>query len=54
MSTRRGYTRSGETAIGFVERGAQHVILLMPADQGPAGLQRLADEVATPLRERFG
>jgi hypothetical protein len=30
------------------------VILLMAVGQGPAGLQRLPDEVATPLRERFG
>ncbi len=41
-------------ATTFVEQGAGHVVLLMPAEQGPAGLQRLADEVAVPLRERFG
>ncbi len=51
---REGLAAQLETAIGFAERGAQHVILLMPADQGPSGLQRLADEVAIPLRERFG
>jgi alkanesulfonate monooxygenase SsuD/methylene tetrahydromethanopterin reductase-like flavin-dependent oxidoreductase (luciferase family) len=43
-----------EVATSFAERGAQHVILLMPANHGPDGLQRLADEVAVPLRERFG
>ena len=43
-----------ETAEGYARAGAQHVILLMPADQGPDGLRRLAERVAIPLRERFG
>jgi alkanesulfonate monooxygenase SsuD/methylene tetrahydromethanopterin reductase-like flavin-dependent oxidoreductase (luciferase family) len=42
-----------ETATGLVRAGAQHLILLIPAGDGPDGLQRLADRVATPLRERF-
>jgi len=41
------------TAATFAEAGADHLILIMPAAQGPDGLQRMADEVATPLRERF-
>ena len=49
-----GHAAALETAASLVERGVQHVILLMPASDGPAGLQRLADEVAVPLRERFG
>ncbi len=51
---REGHAALLEIATSFAERGAQHVILLMPANQGPDGLQRLADEVAVPLRERFG
>ncbi|MGZ6299516.1 MAG: LLM class flavin-dependent oxidoreductase [Candidatus Limnocylindria bacterium] len=42
-----------ETAAGLVRAGAQHLILLIPAGDGPDGLQKLADRVATPLRERF-
>jgi hypothetical protein len=42
-----------ETAAWLAERGAQHLILIMPAADGPDGLQKLADRVATPLRERF-
>ena len=33
--------------------GADHVILLMPAGDGPDGLRQLAERVAEPLRERF-
>ena len=50
----QGHAAALEAATYLVERGVQHVILLMPAEHGPAGLQRLADEVAVPLRERFG
>lgn len=42
------------TASGFARDGAHHLILLMPAAEGPAGLQRLAERAAIPLRERFG
>ena len=42
-----------ETAAGLAAAGAQHLILIMPAADGPDGLQELADRVATPLRERF-
>jgi alkanesulfonate monooxygenase SsuD/methylene tetrahydromethanopterin reductase-like flavin-dependent oxidoreductase (luciferase family) len=41
------------TAATFAEAGADHLILIMPAAEGPDGLQRMADRVATPLRERF-
>lgn len=50
----KGHRAALDAATYLVERGVQHVILLMPAQDGPAGLQRLADEVAVPLRERFG
>jgi alkanesulfonate monooxygenase SsuD/methylene tetrahydromethanopterin reductase-like flavin-dependent oxidoreductase (luciferase family) len=40
-------------AIDFARNGADHVILLMPASDGPDGLRRLAERVAEPLRERF-
>jgi alkanesulfonate monooxygenase SsuD/methylene tetrahydromethanopterin reductase-like flavin-dependent oxidoreductase (luciferase family) len=42
-----------ETAAGFAESGADHLILIMAAADGPEGLRLLADRVATPLRERF-
>ncbi len=42
-----------EVAAGLAEEGAQHLILIVPAGDGPDGLQQLADRVATPLRERF-
>ena len=40
-------------ASDFARNGADHVILLMPAGDGPDGLRRLAERVAEPLRERF-
>jgi alkanesulfonate monooxygenase SsuD/methylene tetrahydromethanopterin reductase-like flavin-dependent oxidoreductase (luciferase family) len=43
-----------ETAAGLAAAGAQHLILLMPAGDGPDGLRLLAERVAMPLRERFG
>jgi alkanesulfonate monooxygenase SsuD/methylene tetrahydromethanopterin reductase-like flavin-dependent oxidoreductase (luciferase family) len=43
-----------ETAAGLATAGADHLILLVPASDGPAGLQKLAERVAMPLRERFG
>jgi alkanesulfonate monooxygenase SsuD/methylene tetrahydromethanopterin reductase-like flavin-dependent oxidoreductase (luciferase family) len=38
----------------YAEAGVDHLVLIMPAAFGPGGLQRLADEVAAPLRDRFG
>ena len=49
-----GYDTLLEVANQFAENGAQHVILVMPASDGPDGLTKLAREVAEPLRERFG
>jgi alkanesulfonate monooxygenase SsuD/methylene tetrahydromethanopterin reductase-like flavin-dependent oxidoreductase (luciferase family) len=42
------------TAEWYMEQGAQHVILIMPAADGPDGLRLLAERVAEPLRARFG
>ncbi len=42
-----------EVAAGLAQAGAQHLILIVPAGDGPDGLQLLADRVAVPLRERF-
>jgi alkanesulfonate monooxygenase SsuD/methylene tetrahydromethanopterin reductase-like flavin-dependent oxidoreductase (luciferase family) len=42
-----------EAAAGFAEAGVDHVILIMPAADGPDGLRLLAERVAEPLRERF-
>ena len=41
-------------ATRYVEAGADHIILMMRPADGPDGLRRLADEVAAPLRDRFG
>jgi alkanesulfonate monooxygenase SsuD/methylene tetrahydromethanopterin reductase-like flavin-dependent oxidoreductase (luciferase family) len=49
-----GHAAALRTAIDLVDRGVQHVMLLMPAADGPDGLQRLADEVAAPLRAARG
>lgn len=43
-----------ELASGYVRQGVDHVVLILPAADGPDGLRRLAHEVAEPLRERFG
>jgi alkanesulfonate monooxygenase SsuD/methylene tetrahydromethanopterin reductase-like flavin-dependent oxidoreductase (luciferase family) len=43
-----------EIATTFARQGADHVILLMPAERGPEGVRRLAERVAQPLRERVG
>jgi alkanesulfonate monooxygenase SsuD/methylene tetrahydromethanopterin reductase-like flavin-dependent oxidoreductase (luciferase family) len=56
----QGFLRDGDhasllrTAETFVELGADHVILIMPAAEGPDGLRLLAERVAEPLRARFG
>jgi alkanesulfonate monooxygenase SsuD/methylene tetrahydromethanopterin reductase-like flavin-dependent oxidoreductase (luciferase family) len=42
-----------ELARSFALAGIDHLVLGMPAEMGPRGLQQLADEVATPLREEF-
>jgi alkanesulfonate monooxygenase SsuD/methylene tetrahydromethanopterin reductase-like flavin-dependent oxidoreductase (luciferase family) len=49
-----GHARLLEVATQFAQGGAHHVILVMPASDGPDGLAKLAREVAEPLRERFG
>lgn len=55
----QGFLRDGdhaallETASNFARQGADHVILLMPAGEGPDGLRRLSERVAEPLREQF-
>jgi alkanesulfonate monooxygenase SsuD/methylene tetrahydromethanopterin reductase-like flavin-dependent oxidoreductase (luciferase family) len=51
---REGHASLLEVASQFARDGAQHVILVMPAADGPDGLTKLAREVAEPLRERFG
>ena len=39
-----------ETGMRFLQAGATHLILGLPATDGPAGVRRLANEVAEPLR----
>jgi len=51
---RGDYATTLQVASSYLRQGVQHVILVMRADQGPEGLQRLAHEVAEPLREQFG
>jgi alkanesulfonate monooxygenase SsuD/methylene tetrahydromethanopterin reductase-like flavin-dependent oxidoreductase (luciferase family) len=47
------HTAMLEIASTLARQGAHHLILIMPAADGPDGLRKLADRVATPLRERF-
>jgi alkanesulfonate monooxygenase SsuD/methylene tetrahydromethanopterin reductase-like flavin-dependent oxidoreductase (luciferase family) len=42
-----------DTATAYARNGAGHLILIMPAADGTAGLRRLAERAAAPLRERF-
>jgi alkanesulfonate monooxygenase SsuD/methylene tetrahydromethanopterin reductase-like flavin-dependent oxidoreductase (luciferase family) len=51
---RQGLAAQLETASAFARQGAEHIVLIVPAEQGPDGLRRMAHEVAEPLRERFG
>jgi alkanesulfonate monooxygenase SsuD/methylene tetrahydromethanopterin reductase-like flavin-dependent oxidoreductase (luciferase family) len=50
---REGTAAMLETASAYAREGASHVILILPAADGPDGLERLAHEVAEPLRGRF-
>lgn len=47
------YAAQLAVAARYVEQGAHHIVLVMPPEQGPDGLRRLAERVAVPLRERF-
>ena len=47
------YAALVETASHYARSGARHLILIMPAREGPDGLRRLAERAAQPLRERF-
>jgi alkanesulfonate monooxygenase SsuD/methylene tetrahydromethanopterin reductase-like flavin-dependent oxidoreductase (luciferase family) len=38
----------------YADAGVHHLMLILPAKEGPDGLARLARDVAEPLRERFG
>jgi alkanesulfonate monooxygenase SsuD/methylene tetrahydromethanopterin reductase-like flavin-dependent oxidoreductase (luciferase family) len=41
-------------ARGLVDAGATHVVLALPAELGPAGLDALASDCLAPLRDAFG
>lgn len=43
-----------DQALRCAEMGVDHLIFIVPAQDGSAGIRRLADEVAIPLRERVG
>lgn len=43
-----------EEARAFLEAGADHLILAVPADTGADGVRRLASDVARPLRDVIG
>ena len=43
-----------ERAIAYGRAGATEILLTTPADEGAAGIRRLATEVAAPLRDAFG
>jgi alkanesulfonate monooxygenase SsuD/methylene tetrahydromethanopterin reductase-like flavin-dependent oxidoreductase (luciferase family) len=52
--TRRKRAAALDVADRFVEAGANHLMLGLPADVAPAGLAGVIREVAEPLRARFG
>ena len=41
-------------ALDSVTAGANHIVLAMPPELGPAGVRAIVREVATPLREALG
>ena len=43
-----------EASFGLLDAGATHVVLGMPADLGPDGLDAVAAECLAPLRDRIG
>ena len=43
-----------EQGLRYAEMGLDHLVFIVPAQDGAAGIQRLADRVAIPLRERVG
>lgn len=47
------YRQLVELASGYARAGVRHLVLVMIAPEGPAGLSRLASEAAQPLRDRF-
>ena len=47
------YAALVEAAWHYANSGASHLVLGMPAAEGPDGLKRLAERAAQPLRERF-
>jgi hypothetical protein len=49
-----GHPAALADAIRYANAGAQHVIVIFPAADGPDGLRRLVDEVVVPLREHTG
>jgi alkanesulfonate monooxygenase SsuD/methylene tetrahydromethanopterin reductase-like flavin-dependent oxidoreductase (luciferase family) len=53
-STRDEWAATLELAVGYVDRGANHVILSMPPDLGPEGVDAIASEIANPLRVARG
>jgi alkanesulfonate monooxygenase SsuD/methylene tetrahydromethanopterin reductase-like flavin-dependent oxidoreductase (luciferase family) len=43
-----------ETALEFRRRGADHIIIGVPAPEGPDGIEAMAREVAEPVRDAAG
>ena len=48
-----GHAAALADAIRYADAGAQHVIIIFPAPDGPDGLRRVVHEVVEPLRERL-
>jgi alkanesulfonate monooxygenase SsuD/methylene tetrahydromethanopterin reductase-like flavin-dependent oxidoreductase (luciferase family) len=48
------YAAVVDDASFYVREGVRHVVIVMPAAQGPDGLTRIAEHIATPLRDTFG
>ncbi|HET9877989.1 MAG TPA: LLM class flavin-dependent oxidoreductase [Candidatus Limnocylindria bacterium] len=49
-----GHAAALADALRYAAAGAGHVVVIMPASDGPDGLRRLVHEVVEPLREHAG
>ena len=53
-TTPEAWAETLDLAHGFVGVGANHVILSMPPNLGPVGVDAIASAIARPLRDALG
>ncbi len=54
VGTPAGLAEARAVGLQFVDAGADHITLGIPGREGPAAIERMASEVAEPLREAAG